>query len=44
MAFALLAGKPVISVSAWKLGDEIKQVADPLEAAKLAMELARKSE
>ena len=44
MAFALLAGKPVISVSAWKLGDEIRQVADPLEAAKLAMELARKSE
>ena len=42
MAFALLAGKPVISVSAWKLGDEITQVEDPLEAAKLAMKLARR--
>ena len=44
MAFALLAGKPVISVSAWKLGDEIRQVSDPLEAARLAMELAREPE
>lgn len=40
MAFALHAGKPVISVSAWKLGDEIRHVDSPLEAAKLAMELA----
>ena len=40
MAFALHAGKPVISVSAWKLGDEIHNVDSPLEAAKLAMELA----
>ena len=40
MAFALLAGKPVVSVSAWKLGDEITQVDDPLEAAKLAMNRA----
>ena len=40
MAFALLAGKPVVSVAAWKLGDEIVQVDDPVEAAKLAMELA----
>jgi hypothetical protein len=42
MAFALKAGKPVISISAWKLGDEIKQVDDPKEAAKLAMDLAGK--
>ena len=40
MAFALLAEKPVISISAWKLGDEIHQVDDPLTAAKLAIELA----
>ncbi len=40
MAFALHAGKPLISVNAWKLGDEIKLVETPLEAAKLAMELA----
>jgi len=41
MAFALFAKKPVVSISAWKLGDEIHQVEDPEEAAKLAMELAR---
>lgn len=40
MAFAMQAGKPVVSVSAWKLGDEIRQVDDPVEAAELAMELA----
>ena len=40
MAFALQAGKPVISVNAWKLGDDIHQVETPQEAAKLAMELA----
>jgi uncharacterized protein (TIGR00725 family) len=42
MAFALHAGKPVIAINAWRLGDEIVQVDDPLEAAKLAMELAAK--
>ena len=42
MAFALVSGKPIISVQAWKLGEEIQQVEDPLEAAKIAMELARK--
>ena len=42
MAFALLAGIPVISVMAWKLGDEIMQVEDPIEAAHKAMELAQK--
>ncbi len=41
MAFALQAGRPVVSVSAWKLGDDIIQVDDPLEAARMAMELAR---
>ena len=40
MAFALQGGKPLISVNAWKLGDDIHVVDDPLEAAKLAMELA----
>ena len=40
MAFALKAKKPLVSVSAWKLGEEIHQVEDPVEAAKLAMELA----
>ena len=43
MAFALNAGKPIVSVSGWKLGDEIQQVDDPLEAAKIALEMARKS-
>jgi uncharacterized protein (TIGR00725 family) len=43
MALALHAGKPLVSVSAWKLGDEVQQVDDPIEAAKLALELARKS-
>ena len=40
MAFALKAGKPLVSVSAWKLGDNIEQVDDPLEAAARAFELA----
>ncbi len=43
MAFALNAGKPIVSVSAWKLGDEIRQVEDPIEAAKIALEMARKT-
>lgn len=42
MAFALNAGKPVISVNAWKLGEELHQADSPVEAAKLAMELATK--
>jgi len=42
MAFALNAGKPIVSVSAWNLGDEIRQEEDPIEAAKLALEMARK--
>jgi uncharacterized protein (TIGR00725 family) len=41
MAFALHAGKPVISVNAWRLGDEIIHVEEPVEAARLAMEHAR---
>jgi uncharacterized protein (TIGR00725 family) len=41
MAFALKAGKPVISISAWKLGDDLVQCDDPLEAAKKAMALAK---
>ena len=42
MAFALVSGKPIVSVQAWKLGEEILQVEDPIEAAKIAMDLARK--
>ncbi len=40
MAFALNAGKPVVSVNAWKLGEELYQADTPLKAAKMAMELA----
>ena len=40
MAFARLFEKPLISVQAWKLGEEVTQVEDPVEAAKLAMKLA----
>ena len=43
MAFALNSGKPIVSVSNWKFGDDIQQVDDHLEAAKIAMEMARKS-
>ncbi|MCH8026736.1 MAG: TIGR00725 family protein [candidate division Zixibacteria bacterium] len=42
MAFALVSGKPIVSVQAWKLGEEILQVEDPIEAARIAMDLARK--
>ena len=44
MAFALHAGNPVFAVNAWRLGDEIHQIEDTVEAAKLAMELAQKAE
>lgn len=40
MAFARLFEKPLISVQAWKLGEEVTQVEDPVEAARLAMKLA----
>jgi len=40
MAFALKMKKPLVSVSAWKLGDDIHQVSDPIDAARTAMELA----
>lgn len=43
MAFALQAQKPLVSVSAWKLGDEIRHVDTPEEAAKLIMELVEKA-
>jgi len=42
MAFARLFEKPLVSVQAWKLGEEVIQVEDPVEAARLAMELATK--
>ncbi len=40
MAFALLSEKPVISMSAWNLGDEIHYADEPAEAVRLALELA----
>lgn len=42
MAFTRLFDKPLVSVQAWKLGEEVIQVENPVEAAKLAMELATK--
>jgi uncharacterized protein (TIGR00725 family) len=41
MAFALKLGKPLISISAWRLGEEIIHMEDPTEAAEKAMELAK---
>ncbi|MCB2202100.1 TIGR00725 family protein [bacterium] len=43
MAFALQAGKPIVSVNAWTLSDEIVSVDDPIEAARMAMEMAKKN-
>ncbi|MDH3891467.1 MAG: TIGR00725 family protein [candidate division Zixibacteria bacterium] len=40
MAFALHAKKPVVSVNAWRLSEEIHQTETPQEAAELAMKLA----
>ena len=40
MALTLQAGKPLISVSAWNLGDDVIQAQSPIEAARKAMELA----
>lgn len=39
MAFALQSKKPLISVNAWKLGDDIRQVETPAEAAELALQM-----
>ncbi len=39
MALALQAGIPLVAVNAWKLGEDIKQVDTPLEAAKTVMDL-----
>ncbi|MBU8932773.1 MAG: TIGR00725 family protein [candidate division Zixibacteria bacterium] len=44
MAFALQMKKPLVSVSAWKLGDEIRHVETPEEAAKLVMELIEEAQ
>lgn len=41
MAFALKLGKPLISISAWRLGEEIIHLDDPVEAAEKALELAQ---
>ncbi len=40
MAFALQAGKPLVSVNAWNLGDDVTQAETPQEAARIAMEMA----
>lgn len=40
MAFALQSGKPLISVNAWKLGDDIIQAETPKEAAEIALKMA----
>ncbi|UCE25744.1 MAG: TIGR00725 family protein [Candidatus Zixiibacteriota bacterium] len=40
MAFALQAGKPLVSVNAWNLGDDVAQAETPQEAARIAMEMA----
>jgi hypothetical protein len=40
MAFALHAGKPVVAVNAWRLGEEIIQAESAIEAAKIAWEKA----
>jgi uncharacterized protein (TIGR00725 family) len=42
MALALQAGKPIVSVNAWKLDDAVPQFDDPIRAAEAAVELARK--
>lgn len=42
IAFALMAGIPVVSVSSWVLGADVHQVENPLEAVELAIELANK--
>ncbi len=44
MAFALHAHRRVISVNAWRLGEDIIQEKDPLKAAELAMKIARGEE
>lgn len=43
MALALRDKKPVISISAWKLGDEIIQMDDPKEAAAKALEMIKEA-
>ena len=40
MAFGLLSGKPIVSLSARKLDDSIFEAESPEEAARKAMELA----
>ena len=44
MAFALQMRKPLVSVSAWKLGDEIRHVETPEEAARLVLELVEENQ
>jgi uncharacterized protein (TIGR00725 family) len=43
MGFALIFGKPLVSLGAWRLGGEVTEAESPQEAAKLAMELATRS-
>lgn len=39
MAFALKMHKPLVSVGAWKLGENIPLVDDPVEAARMVIEM-----
>lgn len=43
ISFAMVSGKPVIAVSAWKDIPEIIQVESPDEAARVALQMARES-
>ncbi|UCD17563.1 MAG: TIGR00725 family protein [Candidatus Zixiibacteriota bacterium] len=41
MAFCMKLGKPIVSLQAWNISDEIERFEDPLEAVSRAFELAR---
>ena len=40
IAFALLEGKPIVSVGSWKIDSSVLNVADPIEAAETALKLS----
>jgi uncharacterized protein (TIGR00725 family) len=42
MAFCLKMGKPLVSLSAWNIDENIERFENPVEAAKRAVKLARK--
>ncbi len=43
MGFTLILGKPLVSLGSWELGEGVVQAESPLEAARLALELATRS-